>query len=567
MAPPRLWLSFLVGVMVVAGCPRRFDPRASEIHSNNPETESEFRGAQSKYTEGDVATAATLLRAFIDKHGASENEPLVPIARFELGLCEYKRGAFDEALRLLTPFSAQIAPGDEATELHAVLADLHRRGERQGEALREYELFYRSAQVRPLEQSYIRTQVAPLIARLPAADQKALRARFGIESATPVAQLSGKRVTIGMILPMSGKDRVLGERVLRGALWATSANGQSAGTAIDLRIRDSNGGGGVAAAVDDLLREGVQAIVGSPVRNEAQALIAESEKRGVPTIQLAGLGAENSPAPSRAFQLLRSNEARAESLAQYLATSGLTSVAILAPATPYGQKLQRAFTTALASAAPSMKVVAQLSFPANATTFSTQARQLLELGPQAVFVPATATQLELIAAQLSAIGALATYHVEKRDTEPPIRLLLSSAEGMGERLMKNAGRYLQGAVLAPIAPGGASLVTNGGSDRGRFFGYAEEGGGEPGSLDALGYDAVQVVRAAYLAACPGDAGEGCSAEAMAGGLRRATLDGATGPVSFDGGGQRGGPAWLLRVEPNGRLQPLQIIDRRPSGVR
>src|SRR5262249_36294209 len=127
MAPPRLWLSFVVGVLVVAGCPRRFDPRASEIHSNNPETEAEFRIAHRKFTAGDAGAAPAAVRAFVDKYSSAPSEPLVPIARFELGLAEYRRGEFDEALRLLSPFSTQIADGEEATELHAVLADLHRR--------------------------------------------------------------------------------------------------------------------------------------------------------------------------------------------------------------------------------------------------------------------------------------------------------------------------------------------------------------------------------------------------------------------------------------------------------
>ena len=44
-------------------------------------------------------------------------------ARFELGLSEYRRGEMDEAFRLLAPFSTQSVDGEEATELHAVLAE------------------------------------------------------------------------------------------------------------------------------------------------------------------------------------------------------------------------------------------------------------------------------------------------------------------------------------------------------------------------------------------------------------------------------------------------------------
>jgi len=560
MAPPRLWLSFLLGMAVVAGCPRRFDPRASEIHSNNPEAEADYRSAHRKWQEGDVAGAAEAFKLFLDKHSGNPSEPLLALARFQLGLCEYRRGDFDEARRLLAPYSAQIVEGEDATELHAVLADLYGRADQPGEALHEYELFYRSPHVRPLEQVYIRTQVAPLLSRLPAAEQRSLRSRFGIESPAMSPSSDSRRVIVGLALPLSGKDRPLGERVLRGALWGAQMLGprREAASIVDLRVRDSSGAG-AAAAVAELQREGAQAIVGSPVRTEAATLAAEAERRGLVALHLTTVAA-TAGSSGRSFQLLRSNEARAESLAQHLSTAGPDSVAVLAPATTYGQTMTRAFIAALGNAAPSVKVVAQLTFAPNATTFTAQARQILDLRPQAVFVPAAAGQLELIAAQLAAVGALATYRVERRESEPPVRLLLSSAEGMGERLLKNAGRYLQGAVLAPIATGGA-----GGSDQGRFQGYAQDGGGEPGALDALGYDAVQLVRAAWSAAC-NSASEpaidaGCTTDQLSAGLRKGSLEGATGPIGFDAAGQRSGPAWLFRVDGDA-LKPLDGRARR-----
>ena len=71
-------------------------------------------------------------------------------------------------------------------------------------------------------------------------------------------------------------------------------------------------------------------------------------------------------------------------MATQLRSAGLTSVAVLAPATPYGQSMTRAFVEALAGS--SVQVLGQLSFPANATTFTAPAKQLIELGPQALFI-------------------------------------------------------------------------------------------------------------------------------------------------------------------------------------
>ncbi len=81
MAPPRLWLSFLLGVLVVAGCPRRFDPRAAEIHSNNPEAEADYRSAHRKWQDGDLPGAASALKQFFENHSSDPAEPLLPLAR------------------------------------------------------------------------------------------------------------------------------------------------------------------------------------------------------------------------------------------------------------------------------------------------------------------------------------------------------------------------------------------------------------------------------------------------------------------------------------------------------
>ncbi len=553
MAQPRLWLSVLFGLLVVTGCPRRFDPRASEIHAS-PEAEADYRSATHKWQEGDLVGAHEAFKLFLEKYaGVNAAEPLLPLARYTLGLIEYRRGEFAEAQRLLSPFSAEIVEGDDAAELHAALADMYRRSEKYGDALREYELFYRSSHVRALEQAYIRTQVSAFLPQLSPAEQRSARGQFGLEPAAPTnVTAGGSRVVVGLVVPLAGKDRALGERVLGGALWAAQtlraahselAMADARLPSVDLRVRSS--AFGAAAAVAELQREGVQAIIGSPVRSEAAAISAEAERRGLVSLEISAPSSGASTAPGRTFFLLRSNEARAAGLAQHLRTTGLSSVAVLAPATPYGQTMTQAFVTALAGSP--VQVTAQLHFAANATTFTAQARQILDLRPQALFVPATATQLELIAAQLAAVGALATYRVEKRDIEPPVKLLLASAEGMGARLLKNAGRYLQGAVLAPIAPGGAALRSGGTA----FSGYLEDSGREPGALDALGYDAVQLVRA--ICAAAGSAG--CSAEQIGTGLHQRSMDGATGSIAFDGAGRRSNAPWLLRVDGEG-LQPL-----------
>ena len=60
------------------------------------------------------------------------------------------------------------------------------------------------------------------------------------------------------------------------------------GVPIELKVRDSGSDPArAAAAVEDLAKEGVAAIVGSPDRVEAQTAAPRAEQLGVPFLELA----------------------------------------------------------------------------------------------------------------------------------------------------------------------------------------------------------------------------------------------------------------------------------------
>ncbi|MFO0577582.1 MAG: penicillin-binding protein activator [Polyangia bacterium] len=580
--------------LAVAGCPRRFDPRAQEIRSSDPAAEAAFQDALRLVQKGELPAADRALEEFRATHRPPE--PLLPLAtvmqarvarllgqpararellqplaqpgaapsinleeraRLELGLAEHALGHGAAAQALLAPLSSLIVESEEATELHAALADLLLHSDDRSGALREYELFYRGVGVRPLEQAWVRAQVGRILPKLPVGERERVRQRFGIEAATAAesAPAQASAPVVGLLVPLSGKNRTLGERVLRGALWsaellgAPHRSGPSGG--VDLRVRDS-AAADAGAAIAELQREGAQSIIGSPVKQEAGAIAAAAERAGLLAVHLSA-AASSSPTSGRSLTLLRSNPARAQALARELVRSGLPSVMILAPATPYGQAMTRAFVDALASSP--VKVLAELTFSDSSTTFTAQAQQVVQAQPSALFVPASAAQLELIASQLATAGALPTWKVTRAAADkpalasPPVKLLLSTAEGLGERLLKSAGRYLQGAVLAPVSLGGLALSEPGAGSR--WDGFQQQLGAEPGALDAMGFDAVQLVRAACEKARATSAGAACTADELGAAVRGLSIEGATGTLSFDASGQRSDTPLLVRIHEGG----------------
>jgi ABC-type branched-subunit amino acid transport system substrate-binding protein len=228
--------------------------------------------------------------------------------------------------------------------------------------------------------------------------------------------------------------------------------------------------------------------------------------------------------------------------------------------------MTKAFTEVLAGS--QVRIISQQTFDDGAQTFTGLSAELLAKQPAALFVPAAANQLELIASQLAASGVLPIYKVSRGTADkpglanPPVKLLLASAEGMGSRLLKNAGRYLQGAVLAPLSAGGLQLSANdqaaiqAGPWAARWEDYAAQVGAEVGVLDALGFEAVRLVQTACGQVQSSGAGNTCTSQQLASKLQTLRVEGSTGPIAFDAQGQRTGEPLLLQVDGN-VLRPLR----------
>jgi branched-chain amino acid transport system substrate-binding protein len=603
-----VFLGVLLGAMVTSGCPRRFDPRAEEIRAGSSAAETSYREARALLQEGRAPEAEAALRRFTVEHPTDPLRPqatvlqaraalqqgeaaravdlLLPLlsdrqggggrpagsvpqavqdrARFVLGLAQHRLGDFAGARANLQPFADQIVDSEDGTELHAILADLARREERVADALREYERFYNGSGTSALEQAYVREQVRRLSISLPPREAAEVRRRFGLDAQAPTQgqgmPSSGQAPAVGLVLPLGGKDRALGERVLRGALWGAGFFDGASG--LRLHVRDAGPTPqSAAAAVSALAQEGVVAIIGSPGRGpQTEEILTQAARHGLPVLDTSPVsGVPGAARRGASYRLLHPGADRVRALIAHALNRGARTLAVLAPATAYGKAMSAQVATELAG--KRARLVGQLSFPEGATTFAAQARELLALRPEALLLPVTVPQLELIAAQLATSSVIPTQDVvPKGGQAPPVGLLLATADGMGERLLRNAGRYLQGAVLAPLSAGAVPVADPGLPPPDEVARYQQHFGDEPGALDALGRDAARLV----LAACENGGGLGtgpCTPARVARALPGLKLPGATGPLGFQQDGQREGPPLLLRVEGDS----LRPVKQGPEG--
>lgn len=319
---------------------------------------------------------------------------------------------------------------------------------------------------------------------------------------------------IGLALPLSGKFQVVGEAALRAAMLATGAPASTAagGVPPQLVVRDTATDSERAArGVSELTRgEAVIAIVGAASSKSAPGAIAQATEDGVAVMSL-----EDAPpgALTTAFQMVHAPEVRAAALARQAVQLGARRFAILGPDNAAGKRLREAFRkTVLEQGAT---VVVESSYVPGATSFSPAIAPLKKANFDTVFVPDTAERVALVAPALAVAdlwpqpwakvqasggssrgksgsrraGAAAAAGGDAPSKVRPI-LLLSTASDLSPKLVDNAGRYVQGALLCP------GFFANDAEPRARAFveAYRTAYGRDPHAAEAYAFDAVATVQ-------------------------------------------------------------------------
>ena len=324
-------------------------------------------------------------------------------------------------------------------------------------------------------------------------DTGLVRRNLGLDPGVQGA-VTGDPLRLGLAVPQSGPQARLGEVVLRGAMLVMSeptAAGEP--SSYELMVRDAAapaeraGAAGVGAAAWSLAREeSVIGLLGAP---DARG-IELATRDGVPFLLLD----EHAPgARTTAFQLIHAPESRATALAQRALALGARRFVVLGPDSPSGKRLANAFKAALAAGGGTL--TAHLTYATNSTSFSAQVNELQRLSFDALFVPDEASRLELIAPALAVANIwprqprVLTGSAYKSSGGRHEVFLLSTALSLSERLLRNAERYVQGAMLCPgYFP---TEDARGGNFVSRF---REIYGTTPTAADAYGYDGLSILR-------------------------------------------------------------------------
>lgn len=301
---------------------------------------------------------------------------------------------------------------------------------------------------------------------------------------------------VGAILPLSGRARKIGELALRGLMLAAGLPpaGPLSPNAPQLVFRDDGlDPQTAAAAVTELVSvHRVIAIIGPLDAQVALAAGKRAQELGVPLIALTPAGTFTELGPM-VFRYFSTPQAETHALVAAARVRGAQRVAVLYPQNPYGELMQTTFEAQARAAG--LALAGARAYPAGATSFGAETKDLAKLSFDALFIPDGAQKLALIAPALAAAGIWSTPAGQAAPPGGRAVTLLAPSLAFDPELARQSGRYLQGALLSnPFDARATDGAAHAFVER-----FKAQFGATPDAFAAFAHDAYRLVRASVTA--------------------------------------------------------------------
>ncbi|MBN2531223.1 MAG: ABC transporter substrate-binding protein [Deltaproteobacteria bacterium] len=467
-----------------------------------------------------------------------ESEPLYEYAAMYLGLMSHDRAEYKEAVAFLLPVAGRFSDGEENLN---VLKTVWRSYAALNDWKQEIVWIdaYLNAQPGEDERQAALSEVQKLIVQMSIEDladaQKTLNpkemvwaivsaqiARVQFENGqfaeadktvTEIQQANEKNAvllsdlielierrnrvdirTVGCLLPLSGKMRLVGQDVLKGVMLASRQNrfGREA-SPLTIVMRDT-GGGDVSPEkmVEELvMNHKVSAIVGPMDAHIAKRAVLRAQQLGVPIIVLSADETLTSVG-NFVFRKFASNLKEVDALLNAAEETSRMSdeygstlqYASLFPENGYGKLMNTLLQQQLDARGLSAVTI---SFDPETRDFGKLAKTLAQKEFNVLFLPMTSAQLALAAPALAAADIWPASPDETREDVRVATYLVPSV-GYSPSLVSRSGRYLQGAKFAlDFFVAGPSSIQN------FIRNFQNEYKTSPSPFAGYGYDATMLV--------------------------------------------------------------------------
>jgi branched-chain amino acid transport system substrate-binding protein len=363
------------------------------------------------------------------------------------------------------------------------------------------------------------------------------------------------RNTVGCVFPLTGRFADEGNKALDAVLLSAEIFNQHSPSPWKIVVTDSGETPeGIKEAVA-YLAEGAKVMAIIAISGTAEATVAarEAQTRQVPLILIASKEGVTEVG-EYVFQHFLTPTQQLEALTGYaLHTLNVAIFSILYPQDDYGKEMVRLFRGEVNKTGG--KVVKAIPYSKTQTDFTEQIKKLtgdkvgateknyattgeaqsgLSVDFESLFIPDSYLRVKLIASQL------AFYNVKN------VKLLGTSLWHSAD-LLKKGAEYLEGAVFADsFSVNGFLPETNDFVDV-----YYSAYGREPGNIDALSYDTMEMVLGVLE-----DQQIKTRAEFIRALLAIQRFRGVTGSISFHGNRVAQKDAFILRVH-NGKIEQVK----------
>lgn len=192
-------------------------------------------------------------------------------------------------------------------------------------------------------------------------------------------------LVLGRVLPETGGLAVIGPAVIKPIEMAIAEAAEAGNTAIQLIAKDSGTDGQIATvSVDELLNEGVSAILGPASTGVSLSVIDRIASAGVPMCSPSNTGAifTNYDDDGFYFRTAPPDNLQAQVHADMIASGGHSSVAVAYRSDEYGRGLGIGIKNALEAVGISVPVV--IEFDKDGTSFDAEAAQIAAAGVDAI---------------------------------------------------------------------------------------------------------------------------------------------------------------------------------------
>jgi ABC-type branched-subunit amino acid transport system substrate-binding protein len=297
--------------------------------------------------------------------------------------------------------------------------------------------------------------------------------------------LHGNPYVVGALLPLSGRGREVGRQILQGMQLAALDEGGP-----ELVVEDTAGNPSkTTAAVEALIGDQrVVAVLGPVGSRTTEAAAASTRRAGVPLLSFSA-SEETTGAGEQVFRFLYSPRDELTALVGKARARGLSRFVILYPDHGYGRTMERLFDQEVAAAGG--VYCEGVAYPPGTKSFMDYVRTVLETTCDVVLFADVADQVALIAPTFAAEGAWSIAggalpgHAERE-----VHFLLPSLS-WSTKLVRRAGRYLQGALVALPFYEASEATLN------QHFrtAYETRYGKPPQMFSAYGYDAYRLISA------------------------------------------------------------------------